>query len=164
MRRMGWAGVALAAAAALVGARGFSGDRDDQTNAAGQAKRRECSEATLRGAYGIQMQGTRPSGPPPAPIESLNGVLIRVYDGHGAFTQVDNVKGSITGIVPDREGSGTYEVRADCSGLTHFEPGPGAPPIEERLVIVDGGEQVFSMVSSPLPVMVTTVQKRIGGH
>jgi hypothetical protein len=160
MRRMGWAGVALAAAA-LVGARGFSSDRDDENDSGRHSKRRECSEATLRGAYGIQLQGTRPSGPPPAPIESLNGVLIRVYDGHGAFTQVDNVKGSITGIVPDREGSGTYEVNADCSGVTHFSPGPGIPPIEERLVIVDGGEQVFSMVSSPLPVMATTVQRKV---
>ena len=57
---------------------------------------------------------------------------------------------------------GTYEVNADCSGVTHFSPGPGIPPIEERrLVIVDGGEQVFSMVSSPLPVMATTVQKKV---
>jgi hypothetical protein len=44
--------------------------------------------------------------------------------------------------------------------VTLFQPGPGLT-IEERLVIVDGGEQVFSMVSSPLPVMVTTVQKRV---
>jgi hypothetical protein len=163
MRRMGWAGVALAAAAALVaGGRGWSSDRNDERE--GEARGRECSERTLRGAYGIQMQGTRPSGPPPAPLESLNGVVLRVYDGQGAFTQVDNVKGSITGIVPDRAGAGTYEVNADCSGVTHFSPGPGIPPIEERLVIVDGGEQVFSMVSSPAPVMVTTVQKKVRAH
>jgi len=159
MRRMGWAGVSIVAAAALVGAQGFGSERDDEKSGDGHAKARGCSEATLKGAYGIQMQGTRPVGPG-GPVESLIGVVIRVYDGHGQFTQVDNVKGSITGIVPDREGSGTYEVNADCSGVTHFEPGPGIS-IEERLVIVDEGSEVFSIVSSPLPLMVSSVQKKV---
>jgi len=159
MRRMGWVGVSIAAAATLVGAQGFGSERDDEKNGDEHAKTRGCSEATLKGAYGIQMQGTRPVGPG-GPIESMIGVVIRVYDGQGQFTQVDNVKGSITGIVPDRAGSGTYEVNADCSGVTHFEPGPGIS-IEERLVIVDGGDQVFSIVSSPLPLMVSSVQKKV---
>jgi hypothetical protein len=162
MRRMGWAGVAIAAAAVGlvgVGVQGFGSDGDDGGRADARVNARECSEATLKGAYGILMQGTRPSGPG-GPIETLSGVVHRVYDGEGQFTQVDNVKGSITGIVPDREGSGTYEVNADCTGVTHFEPGPGIS-IEERLVIVDGGQKVFSVVSSPPPLMVTTVQERI---
>jgi hypothetical protein len=125
-----------------------------------QAEGRGCSEATLRGAYGIQRQGTRPSGPG-GPIESVIGVLIRVYDGRGHFTQIDNVKGSITGIVPDREGSGTYEVDEDCTGVTNFEPGPGIV-ITEKLVIVDRGREVLSIVSNPLPNMVSGVQKKIG--
>jgi hypothetical protein len=158
MRRMGWVGVSIAVAATLVGGRGFGGERDDEKDG-DQAKTRGCSVATLKGAYGIQMQGTRPVGPG-GPVESLTGVVVRVYDGQGQFTQVDNVKGSITGIVPDRPGSGTYEVNADCSGVTHFEPGPGIS-IEERLVIVDGGNQVFSIVSSPLPLMVSSVQKKV---
>jgi hypothetical protein len=127
---------------------------------AAQAEGGGCSEATLHGAYGIQIQGTRPSGPG-GPIESVVGVLIRVYDGRGHFTQVDNVKGSITGIVPDREGSGTYEVDEDCTGVTNFEPGPGIV-ITEKLVIVDRGREVLSIVSNPLPNMVSTVQKKIG--
>jgi hypothetical protein len=156
MRRMGWAGVVVAAAGLVgVGVQGFGGDGPDGE----RGKARECNAATLKGAYGILMQGTRPSAPG-GPLETLSGVVHRVYDGEGQFTQVDNVKGSITGIVPDREGSGTYEVRADCTAVTHFEPGPGIS-IEERLVIVEGGRKVFSMVSNPPPVMVTTVQERI---
>jgi hypothetical protein len=114
---MGFVGVSIAAAAALVGAQAFGTERDDEKNVDQHAKRRECSEATLKGAYGVQVLGTRPVGPG-GPVESLIGVVIRVYDGQGQFTQVDNVKGSITGIVPDREGSGTYEVNVDCTGVT----------------------------------------------
>ena len=111
------------------------------------------------------MEGTRPAGPPPGPglpppIESVVGVVTRTYDGQGGFVQIDNIKGSITGIVPDRPGSGTYEVNANCSGVTRFEPGPGIL-IEERLVIVDGGREVFSIVSSPALTMVATVQKKV---
>ena len=43
------------------------------------------------------------------------GVVIRQYDGHRVVTQVANVKGAISGHVPDRVGSGTYHVNDDCS-------------------------------------------------
>ncbi len=62
--------------------------------------------------------------------------------------------------VPDRPGSGTYQVNPDCSGVTLFQPGPGIT-IEERMVIVDRGSEIRSIVSSPLAVMVSTEQKRI---
>ena len=84
------------------------------------------TDATIRGTYGIQMQGTNPV--PPAlggGIQTVIGVVVRTYDGTGNFTQVDNVKGSVTGIVPDRPGSGTYQVNDDCTGVTFFQPGPG---------------------------------------
>lgn len=119
-----------------------------------------CNDATLKGDYGIQLLGTRPSGPG-GPIESVVGVVIRNYDGEGQFTQVDNVKGSISGWVPDREGSGTYEVNEDCTGSTLFQPAPGVS-IEERFVIVNKGREVLSMVSTPPPFMITTIQKKIG--
>jgi hypothetical protein len=89
------------------------------------------------------------------------GVVRRVYDGEGHFTQVDNVKGSITGIVPDREGSGTYEVAEDCTAVATLEPAPGIV-ITEKWVIVDGGREVFSISSDPLALMVSAVQKKIG--
>jgi hypothetical protein len=128
---------------------------------AGQEASPHCSDATLRGTYGAQMQGTRPV-PPPAGggIETVIGVVVRTYDGAGRFTQIDNVKGSITGIVPDRPGAGTYHVNADCTAVTQFVPGPGIL-IEERMVIVDHGDEIRSIVSSPLPVMVTSVQRRM---
>lgn len=122
----------------------------------------QCSDATLRGTYGIQMRGTGPVPPPQGGgTQDLIGVVIRTYDGMGNFTQIDNVKGSVTGWVPDRPGSGTYQVNLNCTAVTYFVPGPGAPPIEERLVIVDAGRETYSMTATPPPLMVTTVGKRI---
>jgi hypothetical protein len=134
----------------LSGGFGNSGDRGKLT----------CSVRTLRGSYGIQMQGTRPV--PPAAgggTEAVIGAAIRTYDGVGNFTQVDNIKGVVTGLVPDRESFGTYHVNEDCSAWTQFQSGPIT--IEERIVIVDDGNEVRSITASPQAVMVTTVQQRI---
>ena len=120
-----------------------------------------CTNNTLRGTYGIQMRGTRPVPPPQGGgTEDVIGVVIRTYDGMGNFTQIGNIKGSVTGWVPDLENSGTYEVNRDCTAVTEFSPGPGVL-IEERIVIVDGGSELYSVTVSPLPVMVSTVAKRI---
>jgi len=117
-----------------------------------------CTAATIRGTYGGQMQGTNPA--PGGGTQTVTGVIIRTYDGAGTFTQTDNIKGSITGMVPDRSGSGTYQVNPDCSGMTLFQPGPGIT-LEERMVIVNHGNEIRTIVSSPLQVMATSVQKRI---
>lgn len=120
-----------------------------------------CTDATIRGTYGIQMHGTGPVPPPVGGTQTLIGVVRRTYDGMGNFTQIDNIHGSVTGWVPDRQGSGTYQVNPDCTAATQFVPGPGAPVIEERLVIVGGGSELYSATVRPLPTMVTTVSKRI---
>lgn len=117
-----------------------------------------CSAETLRGTYGGQMQGTQPLQG--GGTQQVIGVVIRTFDGVGGFTQIDNIKGSETGIVPDRSGAGTYQVNADCSGATMFDPGANVL-IEERMVIVDGGREIRSMTVSPAQVMVTAVAQRI---
>lgn len=145
--------MAVTAALALAGARALG--------AANQAPwLRPCSTATLTGDYGVQIQGTRT--PPGGPTESIIGVVMRTYDGAGNIAQIDNVKGSLTGIVPNRPGFGTYEVYPDCTGLARFFPAPTVQ-IEERFVIVDGGREVRSITatSTPFEVMVTGVQRRV---
>lgn len=121
-----------------------------------------CNNRTIEGAYGIQMQGTRPV-PGGTELEQIIGVVTRIYDGAGNFTQIDNVKGSVSGIAFDRPGSGTYVVNADCTGRTLFQPAPGVT-IEERMIIIDYGHEVRSITASPQPLMTTTVGKRIGGR
>ena len=136
-----------------------SGFRDADAHTA-QGKSFECSNRTIKGVYGIQMQGTRPI-PGGTGIETVIGVVTRTYDGEGNFTQYDNIKGASSGIVPDRPGSGTYQVNADCTATTLFEPGPGVV-IEETMVIVDYGHEVRAITVSPQPLMVTATAKRIG--
>ena len=117
-----------------------------------------CTDATIRGTYGIQMQGTIPA--PGGGTQAVIGVAVRTYDGAGSFTQVDNLKGAVTGIVPDRPGSGTYQVNDDCTAIAVLQPGPGIT-IEERMVIVERGNELKSITSSPPPIMVSAVHKRI---
>jgi len=122
-----------------------------------------CSNLTIRGDYGIQMQGTRNTPPPNVVTETVIGVLIRKFDGYGNFEQVDNVKGSVSGTVPDRPGAGTYEVSADCTGSTYFQPDPNNPNliIKEKIVIVNNGNQILAITQSPPTLMVSTVATRV---
>ena len=131
-------------------------------SAPGQEK--ACSDTTIRGNYGIQMQGTRPAGP--GVIENVVGVVLRHYDGQGYFDQIDNIKGSVSGIALDRPGSGTYQVNADCTGTTSFQPDPNNPSlvIVEKIVIVDDGNEIRAIGVSPPPLMVSSVAKRVGKH
>ena len=122
----------------------------------------ECSDATIRGDWGTQMQGTAPVPPPlGGGIQNVVGVVTRTYDGMGNFTQIDNIHGSVTGWVPNRPGSGTYQVNPDCTFATQFVPGPGAPVIEERGVIVELGNELHTATVTPMPSMVSTHSQRI---
>jgi hypothetical protein len=159
MRRTRWVAAAVAVCVVVTGgARIVIADHDAPQ---GGALGRECSVATLRGDYGVQVQGTRPA--PGGLTESVVGVVLRSYDGEGGFTQIDNVKGSVTGVVPDRPGFGTYEVNPDCTGTVRFQPGPGIL-LEERLVIVDSGDELRTAVMVPAAVMVTGVHRRVHAH
>ena len=162
MRRMTWMaafGVVVVAALGVGVGTGFGdGNRRDGD----QQPHRGCSDATLRGAYGLQFQGTRPVRPPfPPGIESFTGIAIRTYDGEGQFTQSSNVKGSVIGVEEDVQSTGTYQVNEDCSGTDTLEPFPGAPVITDRLVIVDDGRQVRIAVMTPVAIVNTGVMERI---
>jgi hypothetical protein len=158
MKRIAWAAAAAATVAIGIGGVRVIG-ADDQQDERGRSKR--CSEATLRGDYGIQIQGTRPApGVPGGPIESVIGIVLRTYDGHGNFDQVSNLKGSISGTNPDSQSFGTYEVNVDCSGIIRAQPLPGVV-IEERMVILDNGREIRAAVMSPTPVVITSVHQRI---
>ena len=159
MKRISAVAVVMVLGVGLAGARGFGADDKHGEQERG---RHGCDNAPLRGAYGIQIQGTRPSSPG-GPLESVIGVVVRNYDGEGQFRQIDNVKGSISGTVPDREGFGTCQVNADCSAVARLQPGPGIL-IEERLVIVDEGREIRSATMLPPPVMVTGVSRKIDVH
>lgn len=155
MRRMAWVAAAVATVAVGIGGARVIG-ADGQDNERGRSKR--CSEATVRGDYGIQIQGTRPA--PGGLTEAVIGIVFRTYDGEGNFSQVSNLKGSITGTNPDAESIGTYEVNPDCTGIIRFQAPSGAL-IEERLVVVDNGREIRAAVMVPTAVVITSVHQRI---
>jgi len=149
--------IRLATAAGLLAAitsvpGGASADEDGRPRA--------CGNRTLRGDYGFVISGTAPAGPS-GETELIVGTVIKTYDGHGNFTQVDNVHGQITGSALDREGAGTYEVRADCTGTETLNV-TGIPfPIVSSFVIVDGGAEVKAAVMSPPPSLVTAIGRKV---
>ena len=158
MRRIAWATVAVATVAVGIGGARVIG-ADGQNDERGRSK--QCSEATVRGDYGIQIQGTRPApGVPGGPIESVIGIVLRTYDGHGNFDQVSNLKGSLSGTNPDSRSFGTYEVNPDCTGIILAQPLPGVL-VEERMVIVDSGREIRAAVMAPTAVVITSVHQRI---
>ena len=159
MRKTSLAVVAIVGVALLTSPRGTRAEEERSGHPRG------CSLRTLRGSYGIQIQGTRPAPPPalPGTIETVIGVIVRHYDGAGTFTQVNNEKGSISGNAPaDREGAGTYEVNEDCTGTHQLQLAGSTITVTDRFVIVDRGREVRSFVVSPAPVMVTGVSQKIG--
>jgi hypothetical protein len=151
MQRMsnGTIGLVFAGIVALTGTIALAAPAQSE-----QGVGRVCSDATLKGTYGGNISGTRPWPPPSGPLESVTGVVIRTYDGEGQFTQIDNVKGTTSGIVPDRPGFGTYHVNEDCTGVTEFVPGPGIL-VRERIVIVDDGNEIRGMVEFPPAISIT---------
>jgi hypothetical protein len=122
--------------------------------AAGDGEGRRCSLASLKGTYGTILTGTKPSGPPPAPLEQLIGVALSTFDGQGHSTGIDNIHGAISGGTPDRPGTGTYTINEDCSGSAILV-NAGAPPLEMRFIVVDGGKEFRGIIVSPATVMVT---------
>lgn len=129
-----------------------------------------CTNATLEGTFGFTVTGTRPSGPG-GPVETVVGVAMTHFDGYGSLTQTDNIHGSITGVVaPDRQGSGTYSINADCTGTMKLI-NAGAPPLTLRIVVVDNGNEVRAAVvdptatvtpgATPPQVMVTSNGRRV---
>ena len=77
---------------------------------------RHCSEATLKGTYGVVEQGTNVVGPPPPfPPAPFPTVLKAnpTYDGAGNLS--GTYTGSFGGIIVPGTFTGTYKVTADCA-------------------------------------------------
>jgi hypothetical protein len=81
---------------------------------------RHCSEATLKGTYGVFEQGTNMVGAPifpPAPFPTVNSAN-PTFDGAGNFS--GTYTGSFGGIIVPGTFTGTYKVTADCAYSDEF--------------------------------------------
>ncbi len=132
-----------------------------------QSDQGTCSNETLKGSYGGSISGTRPApsvlpgGPGfPGQLEQSVGLILWVFDGKGAFTQIISGKGTVSGPGLDLPVSGTYSVNANCTATVKSII-PGLPPAEIRMVIVDGGKEFRTFVASPQSTMIVGHAKKV---
>ena len=105
----------------------------------------KCSNRTLRGDYGFSIDGTILAGTPNAFL--LRGVAMTHFDGHGNLSQVDFTTRNGAPVTPDwRPAVGTYAINDDCTGTAQIIPGDGSPTLNLRLVVVDRGREVRTIV------------------
>jgi len=103
-----------------------------------------CSNASLRGSYGLHATGTTPGGP-----IALVGVIS--YDGAGSLTGTVFARrtGSTTTEVIDLTG-GTYTVHSDCTVSDTFGNG------QHTSAIVDDGRGYFILnTTEGAPVVIS---------
>jgi hypothetical protein len=120
----------------------LSTSRDVTAN--GGAHRRGCSNDTLQGDYGFTVEGQILAGPRQGLVRVIG---MSHYDGDGEFTQVDF--GTINGIPNGtdwRPGTGTYDINPDCTGTAQINFTDGSPSLHLRIVVVDDGHEVRSIV------------------
>ena len=118
-----------------------------------------CTNATLQGNYGFTVSGMRPTGPG-GPVETIVGTAMTNFEGNGNLTQVDNIHGSLAGFpTPDRPGSEMYSINPDCSG-TMTLIAAGSPTLTLRIVAIDNGNEVRTVVVDPVTAVVTSNGRR----
>jgi len=133
--------VAMAAGVAVILAVSIAGSA--RTDDDGPAEAR-CSNRTLRGDYGFSIDGQILAGPHAG---LLRGVAMTHFDGNGSLTQVDFA--TINGIPAWsdwRPVSGTYGLNPDCTGTAELQPSDGSPALHLRLVVVDRGREIRTIV------------------
>ena len=142
MKRMGWV-VAVACAAAMV-----MGDAQRIAAKAGPAdrgERRQCSNASLKGAYGFLDAHTLvPAGTPFTALGRWS------FDGKGNFT--NTITFNDNGTVTHADDFGPYTVNADCTGEIFIIGGSG----RIEIVLVDGGNEFFSLATNPSSLVCTS--------
>ena len=104
----------------------------------------QCSNRTLRGDYGFDIGGQVLAGPRAG---ILRGVAMTSFDGHGNLSQVDFATFNGVPGWPDwRPVTGTYALNPDCTGTAELVPNDGSPTLHLRLVVVDRGRQIRTIV------------------
>jgi hypothetical protein len=103
---------------------------------------RVCSNRTLFGDYGTQIEGTILG-----PNLPLRTVAMAHYDGEGNVASVDHVV--VNGQLPPeewRQSTATYTVNPDCTGKETVVTAPGLPPIVVYFVVVKDGREIHGVV------------------
>ena len=108
------------------------------------AQARQCSNASLEGAYGFLDGHTLvPAGTPFAGLGRFN------FDGKGNFTATVTINNN--GTVTHLNDFGHYTVNADCTGKIGILGDTGTIEI----VLVDGGKEFYSLATNPSSIVTT---------
>ena len=125
-----------------------------------------CSNATLKGEYGALIQGTKQTPPgSPEPTEAFVGIALRNFDGKGNFVEEGaSQHGAVTGAVPTLDfgitATGTYQVFPNCTGKSTLFIQALNLTIQSEFVIVNNGQGINEIVTSPKPNTVSAVYTR----
>jgi|SRR5215510_5368701 len=113
----------------------------------------KCTNATLNGSYGVLQTGFDVAG------NARGGLGVITFDGKGTWSlMLTEIKkdGPIQRI---KNPNGTYTVNADCRGSASLEKTPFGTANWE-FVIVDDGEEVLQIVTTPPRGAVTWLLKK----
>ena len=119
--------------------------------AASAAARAQCSNASLKGTYGVATHGDRlgiyDTGSPPAihfysAPQRFDEITIETFDGAGNATQTESIHFAGANLIntPDGfvgGGVGTYQVKPDCTGVELLTF--GGQQFKMGFVLTDGG-------------------------
>jgi len=138
------AGVLLVVGLVVVLAIG-TGYAKDESEAA------KCSEATLQGTYLFAQNGVQIKGDEQRPF-ALAGY--EVFDGNGKIKGVQsaNINGKIT---RNERFSGTYSVKADCTGTATYSDGTRY----DQFIAPDGSKLTF-VLSKPSEIVTSGFEPR----
>ena len=102
-----------------------------------KAQALQCSNASLKGAYGFQISSTvLPAGTPRGVLDRIN------FDGNGHFA--DAVTFNDKGTITHRHDTGAYSVNADCTGTIFPDTGGTI-----GIVVVQGGKEFYQLRTNP---------------
>jgi len=120
-----------------------------------------CSNATLKGDYGLYATGVRHSRDVPGLIESHATLAWRTYDGKGGFKGIGVASnGQFGGVTQGTPTSGSYQVSPDCSGtVTITIPGLSVV-IRSVFIILDGGREIQEIPITAGEIGIATLHKK----
>ena len=104
-----------------------------------KAEGKECSAATLEGSFARTDTGFVPAGP-------LAGLSFMTFDGSGTFKFAGWA--SVNGVVGESEGTGTYEVKPDCTGKYTSQASNGRTGTA-FIVITNNGNEIQIQPTNP---------------
>jgi hypothetical protein len=107
-----------------------------------------CNNKLIAGNFGFTIQGNKLGGQ--GPTGPQVGVAMTEFDGKDGLTQIDTVtvNGEVVADFTHTPAKGTYTVNSDCTGTFTIDFTDGRPPVVANFVVVEGGAEIDTVVTS----------------